>query len=216
MPNSIEAIVFDAYGTLLDVNSLDGILREHYGESTPQLSALWRRKQLEYTWLRTLMVRYKPFIEVTMDALRHSCQSLALTYSQTIEQQLKHEYLQLKAYPEVSSALEPMKEYFELGVLSNANREMLDGAMERNNLQQVFKYVLSADDIGLYKPRPEVYQMACDHFKKDSEQILFVSSNTWDVSGAKSFGLQVAWLNRFGRNPGGIRVSTRLCDNGIE
>ena len=133
-----------------------------------------------------------------MDALKHSCRSLELTYTEAIEQQLQQEYLRLKAYPEVLSALKPMMEHFELGVLSNANSEMLDGAIERNNLQEVFKYVLSADDIGLYKPRPEVYQMACDRFQLTSEQILFVSSNTWDVSGAKSYGLQVAWLNRFG------------------
>ena len=197
MQESIQAIVFDAYGTLFNVNSLDGILRDHFDQKSNQLSAMWRRKQLEYTWLRTLMGRYKTFSELTMDALKHSCQALELEYSEVIEQQLYHEYLKLEAYPEVYPTLNSLADMVDLGVLSNANHPMLDGAIERNNLQGFFKQVLSADSISLFKPRPEIYQLACDRLQLAPTQILFVSSNTWDVSGAKSYGLQVAWLNRF-------------------
>ena len=197
MQESIRAIVFDAYGTLFNVNSLDGILADHFGQKSNQLSTLWRRKQLEYTWLRTLMGRYRTFSELTMDALKHSCQALELEYTNAIGQRLYREYLTLQAYPEVYSVLNNLAESVDLGVLSNANPPMLDGAIERNNLQIFFKHVLSADSISLFKPRPEIYNLACDCFQLAPTQILFVSSNTWDVSGAKSNGLQVAWLNRF-------------------
>ena len=116
MQESIQAIVFDAYGTLFNVNSLDGILREHFGQKSNQLSAMWRSKQLEYTWLRTLMGRYKTFSELTMDALQHSCQALELEYSEVIEQQLYHEYLKLEAYPEVYPALNSLADIVDLGV----------------------------------------------------------------------------------------------------
>ena len=198
MISEVKAVVFDAYGTLLDINSLDGILSEHFGTKSVQLSISWRRKQLEYTWLRTLMDKYLNFSQVTMDALKHSCKAHQLELSEDLLQKLHTGYLKLVAYPEVTKILQTLSSKLMIGVLSNANHQMLQGAIERNGWQDLFDHVLSAEDVGLFKPSPEVYQMACIKFALRPEQILFVSSNTWDVSGAKSFGLTVAWLNRFG------------------
>jgi len=192
----VKAMVFDAYGTLFNINSLDRILLEYFGDQAAELSALWRKKQLEYTWLRTMMDRYKPFSEVTMDALTNSCSTLGLTFTSEIRDELRKEYLRLEAYPEVREVLESLAKHASLAVLSNANIIMLNGAVERNNLEKFFSHVISVEEILLFKPRREVYQLACTKFQLEPEQILFVSSNTWDVIGAKSFGLKVAWLNR--------------------
>ncbi len=196
--HKLQAIVFDAYGTLFNINSLDQILHQYFGDKATELSALWRKKQLEYTWLRTLMGRYKHFSEVTMDALANSCNSLSLNYSNEVHDKLNKEYLQLEAYPEVPSVLNSLSEKVVVGVLSNANQQMLQGAVDRNNLRGLLTHVLSVEEISLFKPRPEVYRLACTKFQMEPEQLLFVSSNTWDVAGAKSYGLKVAWLNRFG------------------
>lgn len=193
---AFKAIVFDAYGTLFNINSLDLILEENFGSASGELSAIWRRKQLEYTWLRTLMQRYKPFSEVTMDALRHGCSSLGLQMSQELEERLKKNYLNLDAFEEVKGVLSKLKQNSRLGILSNANPEMLAGAVTHNGLEDVFSHILSAHTVQMYKPRKEVYRLACQAFDCQPGQILFISSNTWDVSGAKSFGLQVGWLKR--------------------
>ena len=201
MNPEIKAIVFDAYGTLLDINSLDDILEEHFGEVAGQVSKLWRKKQLEYTWLRTLMKRYQLFSEVTMDALTYSCRSYGLELDEVIRDRLYTEYQRLRAYPGTHHVLVELSGQIELGVLSNADHLMLQGAMERNNFQNLFLHILSTEDISLFKPDPEVYQLACDRFNTSPDQLLFVSGNPWDVSGAKSFGLKVAWLNRTGTLP---------------
>lgn len=201
MNSDIKAIVFDAYGTLLDINSLDDILVEHFGEAANEVSKLWRRKQLEYTWLRTLMNRYRLFSLVTMDALSYSCRSHGLELEKAIRDRLYKEYQRLRAYPGTNQVLVELSKHIELGVLSNADHTMLQGAMERNNFQKLFLHILSTEDIGLFKPSPEVYHMACERFNAPADQLLFVSGNPWDVSGAKSFGLKVAWLNRTGTLP---------------
>ncbi len=192
----IKAIVFDAYGTLLDVNALDHILAKNFGEKSVELSITWRKKQLEYTWLRTLMKRYCNFSQITMDALEYSCKVCHLQLREDLKNELNAEYLRLKAYPEVPKILQAISEKVRMGVLSNANHDMLQSALSRNDLGDLFEHILSAEDIRLFKPRPEIYQMAVDKFALEAHEILFVSSNTWDVSGAKSFGLTVAWLNR--------------------
>ena len=198
MDSKLRAIVFDAYGTLFDINSLDELLAVHFSKRSGKISAMWRRKQLEYTWLRTMMHRYRDFSQVTMDALAYSCQAHAVNLDEDLRQQLFEEYLVLAAYPEVAGLLQQLSSNVLLGILSNANHAMLEGALRRNELNDMFDHVLSADDVKRFKPRPEVYQQAVDKFKFDPEEILFVSSNTWDVAGAKSFGLKVAWLNRSG------------------
>jgi 2-haloacid dehalogenase len=193
-----KAMVFDAYGTLFNINSLDRILTENFGDHASELSFLWRKKQLEYTWLRTMMGNYKPFSEVTMDALTSSCNTFGLTLTSEIRDRLRKEYLKLEAYPEVPKVLESLYKQASIGVLSNANVLMLKGAIERNKLAKFFSHIISVEEISLFKPRREVYQLACTKFQLEPEQILFVSSNTWDAVGAKSFGLKVAWLNRAG------------------
>jgi 2-haloacid dehalogenase len=193
----MKAIVFDAYGTLLNVNSLDKVLAKYFGDQSVQLSALWRSKQLQYTWLRTLMGRYEPFSKVTMEALDYSCKSLGFAVSEEIRNELHDQYLKLEAYEEVPALISKLAEKLPLGILSNANQQMLQGAVVRNELEGLFVHVISVEEISLFKPRPEVYQLACRRFDLAPDEILFVSSNTWDVSGAKSYGLKVAWLNRF-------------------
>ena len=194
----VKAMVFDAYGTLFNINSLDRILEENFSDQSAELSALWRKKQLEYTWLRTMMDKYKPFSEVTMDALTNSCNTLGLNFTSEIRDELRKEYLKLEAYPEVPKVLESLYKQASIGVLSNANMMMLKGAVERNDLTKFFSHIISVEEISLFKPRREVYQLACANFQLEPEQILFVSSNTWDAVGAKAFGLKVAWLNRAG------------------
>ena len=197
MPSKIKAIVFDAYGTLLDINSLDQILTDHFGPKSLELSNTWRKKQLEYTWLRTLMEQYQDFSQVTMDALEYSCKIHQVKLNQDIKKLLVEQYLKLEAFPEVPRMVEAITARVPLGILSNANHEMLQGALYRNKISGLFLHVLSAEDVRMFKPRPEIYHMACEKFSLRPEEILFVSSNTWDVAGAKSYGLTVAWLNRF-------------------
>ena len=188
--------MFDAYGTLFNVNALDHLLEDHYGEDATQLSAVWRAKQLQYTWLRTLMARYKPFHEITEDTLEFACTQLKLTLNQKIKKQLREEYHHLPVFPEVKAVLAELKSKNQLAVLSNADPGMLKAAVTYNNIEDLFTAILSADSLKLYKPRPEVYELAVTAFKCSPKDILFVSSNTWDVAGAKSYGFTVAWLKR--------------------
>ena len=197
MSSKIKAIVFDAYGTLLDIHSLDRMLADRFGTKSVGLSNTWRKKQLEYTWLRTLMQQYQNFSDVTMDALEFSCKSNQVQLSQGFKQQLYKQYLRLEAFPEVPRMVEAISARVPLGILSNANHEMLQGALHRNKISGFFVHVLSAEDVGMFKPRPEIYQLAGEKFSLRPYEILFVSSNTWDVAGAKSYGFTVAWLNRF-------------------
>ncbi len=193
----MKIIVFDAYGTLFNVNSLDGLLTQHFEDKAAAISALWRRKQLEYTWLHTLMGTYVPFSTLTFDALAFSCEHLKVTISPQLKQELRQQYLQLSSFEDVQAVLTELRAAgHELAILSNANPEMLTGAINANELGGLFSAVLSAHQIKMYKPRPQVYQMACDHYNCAPDQVIFVSSNTWDVVGAKQFGFQVAWLNR--------------------
>ncbi|MDH3708737.1 MAG: haloacid dehalogenase type II [Cyclobacteriaceae bacterium] len=192
----VKVLVFDAYGTLFNVNSLDQLLEEYYGDQATQLSALWRAKQLQYTWLRTLMERYKPFSEITMDTLEFACTQLKLPLNKKIKAHLAQEYDQLAAFAEVKSVLTELQSKYQLAILSNADPQMLNNAVDHNQLTSYFSWILSAHSISKFKPRCEVYQLAVDATNRKAKNILFASSNTWDVAGAKSFGLQVAWLKR--------------------
>ena len=194
-----NVLVFDAYGTLFNVHALDGLIGRHFKREASDISAWWRRKQLEYTWLHTLMGTYKPFSDLTFDALDFTFDQMGLSMPMVLRKQLLEAYLELDAFEGVSDLLPQLKSKgWDLAILSNADSKMLKGAVASNGLQEVFSTLLSADDIKLYKPRPEVYQMAVDYFDCSPQQIIFISSNTWDVAGAKQFGLRVAWLNRSG------------------
>jgi 2-haloacid dehalogenase len=158
------------------------------------LSQTWRTKQLEYTWQRSLMRRYAPFSQVTEDALVFSCEWLKLKIDRGAKQALLGEYRKLALYPEVSNAMKKRKT--KCAILSNGSPDMLDPLVAQSGL--TFDAVLSVDELKVYKPAPEVYQLAVDRLKVPKEEIGFVSSNGWDALGAKSFGFTVYWINRAG------------------
>jgi 2-haloacid dehalogenase len=196
-PTSIKAIIFDAYGTLLDIRTVDELLRQLFGEKAGRIASLWRQKQLEYTWLRTLMNRYVPFKKVTQDALVYACRVAEVNLHPSQAEALMQAYDRLLVYEEVKKALHRLKADYRLAVLSNANPEMLNNALGHNQITNLLEAIISVDETKYFKPRPEVYQLAEEKLGLPRQEMLFISSNTWDVAGAKSFGLQVAWANRF-------------------
>jgi 2-haloacid dehalogenase len=190
----MDALVFDAYGTLYDVHSVVQRCESFFPGAGTRLSQLWRAKQLEYTWLRTLMRRYAPFSVVTREALAHSCEALSLKLGVTQMEALMAEYLMLSPFPEVAKALETMKH--RKAILSNGSRDMLEPLVRDSKL--ALDAVLSVDEVKLFKPAPEVYELAVRRLGVAKERIGFVSSNCWDALGAKSFGFRVFWINRAG------------------
>jgi 2-haloacid dehalogenase len=185
-----QAYVFDAYGTLYDVHSVVQACDACWPGRGAQLSALWRSKQLEYTWLRSLMGRYEPFSTVTRDALRWSCESLGLPHDN--EERLMAEYLRLACYPDVPGTLARLGA--RKAILSNGSPDMLEPLVAHSGL--VFDAVLSVDALRVYKPAPKVYDLAAKTLK--TTDIVFVSSNCWDALGAKAYGFVVYWINRAG------------------
>jgi len=190
---SVDALVFDAYGTLYDVHSVVRRCETCFPGKGTQLSQLWRAKQLEYTWQRSLMQRYVPFSQVTREALAYSCAALGLDAGQHAEA-LMGEYLRLAPFPEVPAALERLK--MKRAILSNGSPDVLDPLVRNSGLR--FDAVLSVDELKIYKPAPGVYELAVQRLKVAKERIGFVSSNCWDALGAKSFGFRVYWINRGG------------------
>jgi len=158
-----------------------------------QLSQVWRAKQLEYTWQRSLMRHYAPFSQVTEEALAYSCALLKLTLGKKEKQSLMDEYRRLALYPDVSAALGRLNTT-RCAILTNGSPDMIDPLVAQSGLS--FDAVLSVDELRVYKPAPEVYQLAVDRLKTPKEHIAFVSSNCWDALGAKSFGFTVYWINR--------------------
>ncbi|MGW8248813.1 MAG: haloacid dehalogenase type II [Acidiferrobacterales bacterium] len=199
----IKACVFDAYGTLFDVHSAVGAHSARLGAQADAVSVTWRNKQLEYTWLRSLMGRHADFWQVTGEALdfaleRHGIDIQTATNS-GLREALMQAYLKLSPYPEVMMALAELRQRgFRMAILSNGSPAMLEAAVKNAQLQEAFEAVLSVESVGIYKPDPRVYQMAVDQLGLPSEQILFLSSNGWDISGAKSFGFHTFWVNRAG------------------
>jgi 2-haloacid dehalogenase len=187
-----KAWVFDAYGTLFDVHSVVAACDGCWPGRGTALSQLWRAKQLEYTWLRSLMGRYEPFSKVTQDALEWTCLSLGLSLSGTEKKKLMYAYLELGLFPDVSATLERLKG--KQAILSNGSPDMLDPLVRNAGLK--LDAVLSVDPLRMYKPAPEVYQLAVDTL--GTSTITFISSNCWDALGAKSFGFEVFWINRTG------------------
>jgi 2-haloacid dehalogenase len=196
----VKACVFDAYGTLFDVHSAVGRHRTRLGEQADQISALWRTKQLEYTWLRSLMGRHADFWQVTQDALDYALDD-AITDT-TLRQDLMEAYLTLDAYPEVPVTLARLKAAgMRTAILSNGSPDMLDAALVSARLTNVFDAVLSVEEVGVYKPDPRVYALAVARLGVPAEAISFQSSNSWDAAGAASYGLRVVWVNHFGQRP---------------
>jgi 2-haloacid dehalogenase len=189
-----RAFVFDAYGTLFDVHSVMEAARAVTPD--PQaLSQLWRQKQLEYTWLRSLMGRYQDFWLVTGQALRFALRRLGITAAESQIEALMSAYLTLSPFPEVPNALRALRGR-PLAILSNGSPRMLESAVRSSGLGAAFDHVLSVDAVGVYKPSPLVYDLALRAFGLPASEILFVSSNAWDVAGAGAYGFMTCWCNR--------------------
>jgi len=197
----IKACVFDAYGTLFDVHSAVGKHRTRLGDVADQVSAVWRTKQLEYTWLRSLMGRHADFWQVTRDALEFAFETHGIRDSE-LSADLMGAYLQLDCYPEVPGALSELKTRgFEIAILSNGTPAMLEAAVKNSRLDEVIPKIFSVETAGVFKPDPRVYQIAVDGLNIKAEEIVFQSSNAWDAAGSAAFGFKVAWVNRFGQSP---------------
>jgi 2-haloacid dehalogenase len=189
----MKALVFDAYGTLFDVHSVVRRCESFWPGKGAALSAAWRAKQLEYTWLRTLMQRYAPFSQVTRDALAWACESLGLVLDQGKAAALMDEYLRLSLYPDVESSFRKSKTQVR-AILSNGSPDMLGPLVEQSGLR--FDAVLSVDEVKAFKPAPAVYELAVSRLNIPKQEIAFISSNCWDALGAKAFGFEVFWINR--------------------
>jgi len=192
----VDAIAFDLYGTLLEVASV-GRAATEVAEEPAALVDLWRQKQLEYTWLRSLMGRYQDFWATTGDALDYALDRLGITVDPSTRAGLLDAWLTVRTYPEVADALAALAPR-RLAVLSNGNPDMLESALASGGIRDRFEHVLSVDEVGVYKPHPSVYELAVKAFALPAERILFVSSNPWDAAGARTFGFPVAWVNRAG------------------
>ena len=192
----ITACVFDAYGTLFDVHSAVRRYSNQIKESEA-VSALWRAKQLEYTWLRSLMGRYVDFWQVTADALDFALETYGISDT-VIRQDLLQAYMTLSCYSEVPDVLDRLKRKgIRCAILSNGSPQMLSSAVKNSGLSEFFDAVISVDMIGQYKPDPRVYRLAVDELKVEKSKIAFQSSNAWDAAGANAYGFNVVWVNRF-------------------
>jgi len=197
MTEPVKALVFDAYGTLFDVHSVIKLCDELWPGKGTALSQLWRTKQLEYTWQRSLMQRYEDFSRVTDAALRYGCKALGLSLDDATRQRLMQAYLRLDTYPEVGATLERLASK-KLAILSNGSPAMLEPVVANARLDRVLDAVISVDSLRIFKPDPRVYALAVDRLGVPTGAIGFVSSNCWDAIGAKAFGFKVYWCNRAG------------------
>ena len=192
-----QAFVFDAYGTLFDVRSVLTRCEEVFPGYGEAITVLWRTKQLEYSWLRALMGRYEDFWRVTAAGLRYTCQSLGLKPQPAQLEHIMASYLTISPFPDSLPALQALVGR-PLAILSNGTPAMLASAVERAGFAPLLAHVISVDEVQTYKPHPSVYALAPARLGLPKEAIGFVSSNGWDMAGAKAFGFQVFWLNRAG------------------
>lgn len=200
--SDIRAVVFDAYGTLFDVYSVSHLAEQLFPGRGDALAALWRDKQIEYSRLRSMSGRYKPFWDLTADALRYSCARLGLEASAGEQKRLMDQYACLSAFPENLETLRALKaQGLPLAILSNGSPEMLEIAVKSAGMSGLFDHVLSAHAVQRFKTDAAVYQLAVDALHQPARQILFVSSNGWDAVGATWFGFTTCWINRSGQPP---------------
>jgi len=206
--SAIQALVFDAYETLFDVSSVATSLEQKFPGQGAAVSAAWRAKQLQYTWLRALTGQYEDFWKVTESALVFVCNDMKLHVQGGLQVQpapveraarakLMDAYLHLEPFPEVKQVLQSLSAQ-RLAILSNGTLAMLQGVVENAGLKKVFSQIISADEAKTYKPNPAVYELAVGKLGLDKHKIGFVSSNFWDVAGAKAFGFRTYWVNRSG------------------
>jgi 2-haloacid dehalogenase len=215
-PPALQALVFDAYGTLFDVHSVITECEALFPGKGTSLSQLWRGKQLEYTWLRSLMGRYADFSAITRAALTTACNMLRLELNEAEARRLMDAYLVLKAFPDVMDTLTRLHGR-KLAILSNGSPAMLNAVVRHTRLDQLLDAVLSVDALRIFKPHPSVYAYAAERLQAPAGAIGFVSSNFWDVAGATSFGFRTFWVNRAGTAPDDLgfqpaAVLSRLTD----
>ena len=195
----VRACVFDAYGTIFDFASAAERCADALGGKAARLTALWRDKQLQYSWLLAVQGRHADFCQVTGDALDFALETLGLT-EPGLRERLMQLYLALDPFPEVPEMLRQLRAAgLPTAILSNGSPEMLSAAVENAGLVGLFDPVLSVELVGVYKPHPKVYRLACDRLSLDAGAILFISSNAWDVHAASAFGMRTVWCNRYGQ-----------------
>ncbi|WPB83654.1 haloacid dehalogenase type II [Sediminicoccus rosea] len=200
MLTGIRACVFDAYGTLFDFATAAAGCADVLGDKAGALTALWRDKQLQYSWLRGLQGRYVPFWQVTGDALDFSLETLDLPAKGPLRERLMDLYRTLGTFPEVPGVLRALREAgFATAILSNGSPDMLASVVESAGLDGAFDAAISVDEVGNFKPDPRVYQRAVERLGVPAEAIAFQSSNAWDAHAASAFGMRVVWCNRYGQ-----------------
>jgi 2-haloacid dehalogenase len=199
--HGIEACVFDAYGTLFDVNSAARSAQDSLGEKWLPLAELWRTKQLQYTWLRGLAGYHADFWQVTGDALDFALSTLHLE-DPALRARLMNLYMVLRAYPEVPDTLKRLKAAgMKLAILSNGTPAMLADASANARIADLLDAILSVEEVRIYKPHPSVYRLACQRLNVTAGRVWFLSSNGWDAYSARAFGFRALWCNRFGQAP---------------
>ena len=192
---NVKAIIFDAYGTLFDVNSAAKKCKDRIGDKWESFANYWRNTQLEYTWLRSLMGKHKDFWQVTKDSLDKSMKVFKIDSSMRTE--LLDLYKILSTFPEVKEVLNNLKKkHYKLAILSNGTPALLNQLVNSNNLDSVFDDIFSIEEVGIFKPSSKVYDIPIKKFKIQKDEIVFLSANTWDVSGGGNYGYNSVWVNR--------------------
>tara|TARA_B100000427_G_scaffold297144_1_gene277319 strand:+ start:511 stop:1176 length:666 start_codon:yes stop_codon:yes gene_type:complete len=192
---NIKAIIFDAYGTLFDVNSAAEKCKSKIGDKWENFANYWRTTQLEYTWLRSLMNRHKDFWQITEDSLDKSMKVFKI--DNRMKSELLDLYKVLSPYPEVKDTLEKLKKKkYKLAILSNGTPALINELVKSNNLENLFDNIFSIEKVGIFKPSSKVYDMPINNYKIKKEEIAFLSANSWDVSGGGNYGYNSIWVNR--------------------
>ena len=192
---TIKAVVFDAYGTLYDIQSVAAVTEDAFPGYGEIITQIWRIKQLEYTWLRSLMRRYEDFSVITQDSLTYALRCLGLKNDPAVFERIMEKYLHLDLYPDAMAALAAMKDR-KLAILSNGSTAMLNALVRNSGLDCMLDATISIDSKKIFKPSPDAYSLIESVLGVPPAQVLFVSSNPWDACGAKAFGLNVAWIER--------------------
>ena len=192
---TIKAFVFDAYGTLYDIQSVAAVTEEAFPGYGDFITQIWRMKQLEYTWLRSMMQRYEDFSVVTRESIVYSLKLLGLAYSDAVFERIMDKYVHLDLYPDAKTSLAALSGH-KLAILSNGSSQMLNDLVKNTGLDQVLDATISIDSERIFKPAPQAYTLIEKKLGVRPNEVIFVSSNPFDVAGAKSFGLNVAWIER--------------------
>ena len=192
---NVKAIIFDAYGTLFDVNSAAEKCKDKIGDKWEGFANYWRTTQLEYTWLRSLMKRHKDFWQITEDSLDKSMN--AFNIDKSMRNELLDLYKTLNTFPEVKDVLNKLKEKnYKLAILSNGTPSLLNELVKSNNIENIFDDIFSIEDVGIYKPDSRVYDIPTKKYQIQKNEVAFLSANTWDVSGGGNYGYHAIWVNR--------------------